>query len=182
VSRLPLRPKGTTFQMHDRSAERDLRAPLIEHDITGHSRRDIMTNVSTMRKLAAVGLAGALAVAAATPSLAGSGRTAAAVAGGFAAGALLGAAAANAHAGYHHPGYDYGPGYTYAPGYAYEPGYTYGPAYGYGAYAHVPAPAPRYQAYGYGDFQVGTSSSGAPIYRSQVGGACTPGLKAQDRC
>lgn len=70
-------------------------------------------------------LAGALALAAASPSEARGGRNAAAI-GGFAAGALLGAAVAGG--GYYGgPGY-YGPGYGYAPGYYAEPGYAYEPA------------------------------------------------------
>src|SRR5450759_3714555 len=77
-------------------------------------------------------LAGALALAAASPSEARGGRNAAAF-GGFAAGALLGAAVVGSQynngyyggSGYYGPGDGYGPGYDaqpgYAPGYAYEP-------------------------------------------------------------
>jgi PXPV repeat (3 copies) len=97
--------------------------------------------MKTMFKYAAAAtLAGALALAAATPSEARNGRNAAII-GGFAAGALVGAAVANSYYG---PGY-YGPGYyddyAYAPDYAYEPGPVY------------VAPAPTYVA-------------PAPIYRS----------------
>jgi hypothetical protein len=81
----------------------------------------------------AVTLAGALALAAATPSQARWHGGGAAIAGGFVAGALVGAAVANN--GYYGPGY-YGPGY-YAPGpyydsYAYAPGPVYAapPTYG----------------------------------------------------
>jgi hypothetical protein len=81
---------------------------------------------------AALAVAGALAVASATPSLADSRWGYAA--GGFAAGALVGAAAANANAGY------WGPGYAYHPGYQ---GYALAPA------PTVVAPAPGYMAYGY---------------------------------
>jgi hypothetical protein len=81
-----------------------------------------MMQHSSIRKLTAAGLAGALTLAVATPSVAGGGRTAAAVAGGFAAGALIGAAAASANAAY------YGPGYAYEPGYVYDPGYAEYPA------------------------------------------------------
>ena len=71
-------------------------------------------------------LAGALALAAASPSEARGGRNAAAI-GGFAAGALLGAAVVGSqyNNGYYGPAYGYAPGYYaepgYAPGYAYEP-------------------------------------------------------------
>jgi hypothetical protein len=99
---------------------------------------------------AALALAGALVVTAASPSLALDRWGAAGV--GFAAGTVVGATAANANAGYY-----YGPGYAYAPssydpyGYAYAPsaGYAYGPSAGY---AYVPsgssayAAAPRYYA------------------------------------
>jgi hypothetical protein len=82
------------------------------------------------RYAGAVALAGAFALAAATPSQArwhGRHGGGAAVA-GFAAGALIGAAAANSYYG---PDY-YGPDYAYAPGYAYEPGYD--------SYAYEPGP------------------------------------------
>ena len=90
--------------------------------------------------VAALALAGALAVASASPSFADNRWGYAA--GGFAAGALIGAAAANAHAGY------YGPGYAYHPGYrvAYAPGYAYAPAPGYMAYGH----APGFNSFSYG--------------------------------
>ena len=83
-----------------------------------------MTFVKTSIALA---LAGAVTVAAATPTLAQSGRHWGAAGAGFAAGAVLGAAAANSRA-------YYGPGYAYAPGYdayAYAPGEAYvaAPAY-----------------------------------------------------
>ena len=73
-----------------------------------------------IRYAAAATLAGALAVAMATPSQARHGRNAALI-GGFAAGALIGAAAANGGYGYYGPGYGY-----YGPGYA---GGPYGPCY-----------------------------------------------------
>ena len=76
---------------------------------------------------AALGLAAALVVTAATPSLALDRWGAAGV--GFAAGAVVGAAAANANAGYY-----YGPGY----GYAATSGYAYAPAYRPGWSAHAP--------------------------------------------
>jgi len=98
--------------------------------------------------VAALALAGALAVASATPSFADNRWGYAA--GGFAAGALIGAAAANAHAGYYGPGYAYHPGYAYQPGYAYHPGYAYAPAPTVVAPATtVVTPAPGYMAYGY---------------------------------
>jgi hypothetical protein len=80
-------------------------------------------------------LAGAMALALASPSQARNGRNAAAI-GGFVAGAAVGAAVANSNSGYYYsePGYAYGP--TYAEpayeGYAYEPAPTYyrtGPSY-----------------------------------------------------
>lgn len=75
-------------------------------------------------------LAGALALAMASPSQAEHGRNAAAI-GGFVAGAAVGAAVANSNNGYYYdqPGYAYGPAYD---DYAYEPGPTY------------VAPAPQY--------------------------------------
>ena len=77
-------------------------------------------------------LAGALALALATPSQARDGRNAAAAI-GFGAGALVGAAVASSNNGYYYrePGYAYEPHYGYE-GYAYEPAPTYY------------APAPRY--------------------------------------
>jgi hypothetical protein len=86
-----------------------------------NGRRSLMTNA---KRAIALGLAGALAVATASPTFARSGRTAAAAGIGFAAGALVGAAAANAAANSY-----YAPGYAYAPdGYAYASGYTYAPS------------------------------------------------------
>jgi hypothetical protein len=105
---------------------------------------------------AALALAGALVVTAATPTLALDRWGAAGV--GFAAGAVVGATAANS-------GYYYGPGYAYAPssydpyGYAYAPnaGYAYAPSAGYaygpsGDYAYAAAPTyagPTYYAPAY---------------------------------
>lgn len=80
----------------------------------------------TTKTATALALAGALAVSAATPSLARNGRIAAGAI-GFAAGTMLGAAAASAaHGPYYSGAYAYEPGYAYAPGYA--------PSYGYSAY------------------------------------------------
>ena len=89
------------------------------------------------RYAAAATLAGALALAAATPSEAHDGRNAAALI-VFGAGALIGAAIANsANYGYYYaPSYGYAPGY-YADTYAYEPAPVY------------IAPAPRYYRGGY---------------------------------
>jgi hypothetical protein len=91
--------------------------------------------------VAALALAGALAVTAVTPSLALDRWGAAGL--GFAAGAVVGAAAVNANAGYYGPGYAYEPyGYASAPsaGYAYAaaPGYYYAPSYTLGRSAHAP--------------------------------------------
>jgi hypothetical protein len=107
-----------------------------------NGKETVMTNA---KRAIALGLAGALAVATASPTFARSGRTVAAAGIGFAAGALIGAAAANANAYYAPDAYAYAPGYAYAPsgalvydnpysGYAYVPtapveGYAYSPAY-----------------------------------------------------
>ena len=71
-------------------------------------------------------LAGALALAAASPSEARGGRNAAAAI-GFGAGALFGAAVVGSqyNDGYYGPGYGYAPGYYADPGYAYEPERVY---------------------------------------------------------
>ena len=87
-----------------------------------------MVKLKTMAKgIATLGVAGALAIAAATPSQARwhHGSTAAAAGIGFAAGAAVGAAAASGpyYNGYYAPGYAYGPAYG---AYAYQPAYTYG--------------------------------------------------------
>ena len=81
-----------------------------------------------------VALAGAMALAAATPSEAWHGRNAAAI--GFGVGAIAGAAVASSayNGGYY--GYYNEP--AYAPGYAYD-------SYGYDSYAY----APGYSSYGY---------------------------------
>jgi uncharacterized low-complexity protein len=96
-----------------------------------------MNNV--LKFTAAATLAGALALAAMSPSQARDGRNAAAAI-GFGAGAVVGAAAANAaNSGY------YGPSYGYADyGYAYEPAPVYvEPSYGY---EYAPAYSYRYQS------------------------------------
>ncbi len=76
----------------------------------------------------ALGVAGALTLAAATPSLARSRHWGPALGAGFVAGALIGAAAANANAYYGEPNGYYGPGPAYATpeydAYGYAPGYT----------------------------------------------------------
>jgi hypothetical protein len=83
----------------------------------------------------AVALAGALSVAAVTPSSARSWRPWAAAGVGLAAGALIGAAAANASAyNYYGPGYYGGP----APVYGYTDGYVAAPEY------YEPAPTYYY--------------------------------------
>lgn len=75
-----------------------------------------------------LGMAGAMALGAMSPSEARGGRNAAIAAGvgGFLAGAALGAAAANANAGYYGPAYGYD-SYAYAPAPVYTPGSYYGP-------------------------------------------------------
>ena len=86
-----------------------------------------------MKYTASVALAGAMALAAATPSEAWHGRNAAAI--GFGVGAVAGAAVASSayNGGYY--GYYNEP--AYAPGYAYD-------SYGYDSYAYAPAPRYRY--------------------------------------
>lgn len=109
-----------------------------------------MIKLKTVAKgLATLGVAGALAIAVATPSQARwYHRDDAAAAGvGFAAGAVVGAAAANN--AYYNSGY-YGPAY-------------YGP--GYGAYAYQPA-------YGYSYQQQGLSCAGDLGYGRPDLGAC----------
>jgi hypothetical protein len=81
------------------------------------------------KSVAAVGIAGLMALAAAAPAEARHGRNAAAV-GGFVAGAAVGAAVAGSNRYYGGPGGYYGPTYyepapTYYGGYAYEPAPTY---------------------------------------------------------
>jgi hypothetical protein len=97
------------------------------------TRRKIMNNFT--KPVVALGLAGALALAMATPSEARSGRTAAAIGAGvagFAVGAAIGSAAAN-HYGYYGGPYGYYDGYAYAPGPAYVDSYAYTPrTYYYG--------------------------------------------------
>lgn len=81
----------------------------------------------------ALGLAGALALAVATPSEARNGRNAAAIGAGvagFAVGAAVGAAAANSNRAYYGEPYGYygyapAPAYVYDNSYAYSPGPTY---------------------------------------------------------
>jgi hypothetical protein len=120
-----------------------------------------MMKHSTTRKIAAVGLAGALALAAATPSFARGGRTAAAAAGGFAAGAVVGSALAGPR--YYAPG----PGY-----YAYEPGYAHD------SYAYQPEPGYVIQ-----DYPVGNDiNSGATVNRSQLGIGCNMSMRLRDFC
>ena len=93
----------------------------------------------------AVALAGALSLAAISPSAARSGRGWAAAGAGFAAGAIIGAAAANAN-GYYGPSY-YAPAPVYTEGYVSEPDYYepaptyYRPAYRGGVYS------PNYNPY-----------------------------------
>lgn len=86
----------------------------------------------------AVALAGALALASATPTFARNwGRTAAAAGIGFAAGTILGSAVASNRGYYGGPAYAYDP-YYYGP--TYGSSYYYSrPAYGSPAYAYEPA-------------------------------------------
>lgn len=143
-----------------------------------------MMKLSTKGKIAAIGIAGALSLMAATPSMAywHNGRwypdrpwnpvAAAGEAAGSIVGGTLAGAAAVASGGYY-GGY-YGPGYE-----AY--GYAPGPAYG--AYDYAPGPASRAYDYGYrADEQVGTTNGGIPILRGELGPGCNFGQKLSEDC
>ncbi|HVY58222.1 MAG TPA: hypothetical protein VHA77_10270 [Xanthobacteraceae bacterium] len=148
-----------------------------------------MTNTLLTKTALSLGLVGALAVTAATPSLAWTQRNrvhhsaaAAAVGGavagvGLAAGTALGTAAALGYGPYPAAyGYEpYGPGaYAYAPGLEYGPAYAAAPGYPIGgAYAYVP---------GYAQGPVGYNSDGGAIDWNQLGPGCPLGLKMDDRC
>lgn len=98
-----------------------------------------------VKPLAVLGVAGAMALAAATPSEARNGRNAAAIGAGvagFAIGAGVAAAAANNNYYYGRPAYGYYGGPAYVDSYAYSPAPTYyhGPS---GYYA------PNYEYQGY---------------------------------
>lgn len=99
----------------------------------------------------ALGVATALTLTAATPSLARS-RAWAAAGAGFVAGTVLGAAVANANTRYYNDGYD---AYGYAPGPAYS-------SPGYDAYGYAPSYGPRYNYYSEGpnreDLNTGTGT------------------------
>jgi hypothetical protein len=85
--------------------------------------------INVTKSLAVLGVAGAMALAAATPSEARSGRNAAAIGAGvagFAVGAAVGAAAANS-AYYGSSGYYGGPAYGYYSEPAYVDSYAYAP-------------------------------------------------------
>jgi hypothetical protein len=101
--------------------------------------------INFTKPLAVLGVAGAIAMAAVTPSEARNGRNAAAIGAGvagFAVGAAVGSAAANANRGYYYgePAYGYYSEPAYVDTYAYAPrrsyyggdpsGY-YAPNYGY---------------------------------------------------
>jgi hypothetical protein len=87
-----------------------------------------------MKPAAILGIAGALALSAMTPSEARV-RSLAAAGIGLAAGAVIAGTAAAANSAYYGPGYG---AYAYDPGYAYEPGYTYevAPVYSAPGYAY----------------------------------------------
>lgn len=74
---------------------------------------------------AAASMTGALALAAATPSQAASGRN------------IAVAANVASNSGYHNVGY-------FGPDYPNDPGYAYAPAPGYQAYDYAPGPGPAY--------------------------------------
>ncbi len=99
------------------------------------------------KPILALGLAGALALAVATPSEARSGRNAAAIGAGIAGlavGTAIGAAAASNRYYYGEPySYAYGPAYTY-DSYAYAPGPTYYATPGYAAPVYVAPGVTRY--------------------------------------
>ncbi|HVY58221.1 MAG TPA: hypothetical protein VHA77_10265 [Xanthobacteraceae bacterium] len=125
------------------------------------------------RAAVALGLAGALAFSAATPTLArdfhhhfrpGVGL-------GLAAGALIGAAAASSYGSYE-PGYAYG---YYDPGYAYD----YGPAYAYAPGPYDPGPF-RYRGWDRGPVEY--KAGGEAFSRSELGPGCSLNQKQLDRC
>jgi hypothetical protein len=128
------------------------RVPVLPHERPETGPKEEFMKTVLKYTTAAV-LAGAIALAMASPSQARNGRNAAAI-GGFVAGAALGAAVANSNTGYYNNGYYYGePGYAYEPAPVYEQGYAYEPSYAY-------QPAPSYYAptyHGYGN-RVGTCS------------------------
>jgi hypothetical protein len=121
--------------------------------------------MTTLMKPALVlGIAGALAFSAITPSEARGGRNAAAIGLGLAGAAIAGAAIASSRP-YYGPGY-YGGGYAYNPGYAYD-SYAYSPGY-----AYEPAPvyvAPGY-GYGYGYYGGYNSNYTGPMRERQLKG------------
>jgi hypothetical protein len=113
-----------------------------------------MENIMTKLRVAAIALAGVLAVGATTTSASaqwrghhhggwGWGGPAVGIGAGIAAGALIGSAVAARPYGYYEPGYAYAQPYAVAPGYGYAQPYAYdaGPAY-YGSYG--------YRNWGYG--------------------------------
>ena len=124
----------------------------------------------------ALALAGAVTLAAATPTLARDGRSWGAAGAGFVAGAVVGATVANSRASY-----GYGPGYSaygYAPGSAYG-AYAYAPGSGYDAYAYAPgsdayASAPGYTGSGrFGSYDAGYRSCAVDgNYNKTDYGAC----------
>jgi len=85
------------------------------------------------KPLAVLGMVGAVAIAAATPSEARSGRNAAIIGAGVAGLAIGAAAGAAAASGPYYGSY----GYYGGPAY-YDSGYAYAPAYGYDSYAYAP--------------------------------------------
>ena len=105
-----------------------------------------------VKPLMVLGMTGALALGAMTPSEARSGRGWAAAGIGLAAGAIIAGAAANAAANSYYGGYGYYDGGYYG---GYGPAYFSGYGPGYGAYAYEPAyaapvySAPAYDAYAY---------------------------------
>ena len=109
--------------------------------------------INVTKPLAVLGVACAMALAAAAPSEARSGRNAAAIGAGvagFAVGAAVGAAAANANRGYYHGGYYAAPAYGYygEPGYAYsEPAYVDSYAYAPRRQYHGGDPSSYYAPY-----------------------------------
>jgi hypothetical protein len=133
-----------------------------------------MNNI--MKTAAAVGIAGAMALAGATPSMArdwhnyrnhsgwhNGAAVGAAAAGGLVAGAALGAAAATANGGYNYGNnYAYN-GYYEGDAHTFHPGFNSNAQAGYNSYGYQPG----YNSYGY---QPGYNSYGSADFNDQPEG------------
>lgn len=136
---------------------------------------------SLIKTGAVIALAGALAVSAATPSMARNwGRTAAAAGIGFAAGTIIGSTVANSNRAYYGPGYAYDPYYGGAAYYD-EPAYAYeAPAYAYDAPAYAYESGPPV-SYGGGCWKETDNSRPFGYYGSCATPTQTPTARAQAR-